>query len=270
MRIVTWNLWWRHGPWQQRRPAIADTLAALAPDVCGLQEVWGGPDGNLAAELAERLGMHWCWASLPVGAHHHAEHGSDIRIGNAVLSRWPIVARAEQPLPAAPGGEQRVAVHARLEAPGGALPFFTTHLTHLPHGSAQRVAQVRALAGFIAAHRDGAAYPPVVTGDLNAEPDSDEVRLLCGSATAPAAPGLVLLDAWRYADRGDPGYTWDRRNGHLGQTAVVDARIDYILVGIPLDPTHGWVRSVRVAADEPVGGVWPSDHFAVVADLSHG
>jgi hypothetical protein len=36
MRIVTWNLWWRHGPWQQRRDAIAAVLADLAPDVCGL------------------------------------------------------------------------------------------------------------------------------------------------------------------------------------------------------------------------------------------
>jgi endonuclease/exonuclease/phosphatase family metal-dependent hydrolase len=268
MRIVTWNLWWRHGPWQQRRSAIADTLAALAPDVCGLQEVWGGASENLAAELADRLGMHWSWASVPVAAHHHAEHGGDMMIGNAVLSRWPIVARAELPLPVAGTEQPRVAVHARLDTPGGPLPFFTTHLTHRPDASAERVAQVRALAGFVGQHRDGAAYPPVVTGDLNAEPDSDEVRLLCGHATAPAAPGLVLLDAWRYAERGDPGHTWDRRNGHLGQTAVLEARIDYVLVGIPLDRQRGWVRSVRVAADEPVGGVWPSDHFAVVAELS--
>lgn len=267
MRILTWNLWWRHGPWQQRLPAIADTLAALDPDVCGLQEVWGGASENLAAELAGRLGMHWCWASVPVAPHHHAEHGSDMMIGNAVLSRWPIAARAELPLPVADGEQPRVAVHARIDAPGGALPFFTTHLTHRPDASAERVAQVRALAGFVAQHRDG-AYPPVVTGDFNAEPDSDELRLVCGLATAPAVPGLVLLDAWRYAERGDPGHTWDRRNGHLGEVAVLDARIDYVLVGLPTDGRRGGVRSVRVAADEPVGGVWPSDHFAVVADLS--
>jgi hypothetical protein len=27
------------------------------------------------------------------------------------------------------------------------------------------------------------------------------------------------------------------------------------------------VESVRLAGAAPVGGVWPSDHFAVVADL---
>src|SRR5690606_42025126 len=98
MRVMTWNLWWRHGPWQQRRAPIAETLAAAAPDVCGLQEVWGAaPEaddptiGNLAAELADRLGMHWCWAPLPIPPHRRAEHPG-LAIGNAVLSRWPIQA----------------------------------------------------------------------------------------------------------------------------------------------------------------------------------
>jgi endonuclease/exonuclease/phosphatase family metal-dependent hydrolase len=265
MRIVTWNLWWRHGPWQQRRPAIAATLAELAPDVCGLQEVWGGETDNLAAGLADRLGMHWCWAPLPIAPHRQAEHGRDMSIGNAVLSRWPILSQAALPLPVAAGEQPRVALHARLDAPGGPLPFFTTHLTHRPDASAERVAQVRALAGFVVEHRDGGAYPPVVTGDLNAEPDSDELRLLGGHLTAPAVADLVLVDAWRYAEAGDRGHTWDRRNGHIGELAI-DARIDYVLVGRPRDG-RGRVESVRLAGTAPVDGVWPSDHFGVVADL---
>src|SRR5215831_8216180 len=62
MRVLSWNLWWRYGPWEYRREAIAATLTEVGPDLCGLQEVWGGPGGNLAADLARRLGMHWCWA----------------------------------------------------------------------------------------------------------------------------------------------------------------------------------------------------------------
>jgi endonuclease/exonuclease/phosphatase family metal-dependent hydrolase len=91
--------------------------------------------------------------------------------GNAILSRWPITAPAEASLPA--GGlaeEARVAVHARIEAPGGALPLVTTHLTHGPGRSQVRTAQVRTLAAFVAEHAADCAYPPVVTGDLNAEP----------------------------------------------------------------------------------------------------
>jgi endonuclease/exonuclease/phosphatase family metal-dependent hydrolase len=53
VRILTWNLWWRFGPWRQRRDAIAAVLADVQPDVCGLQEVWASPAGHLAAVLAE-------------------------------------------------------------------------------------------------------------------------------------------------------------------------------------------------------------------------
>lgn len=264
MRILSWNLWWRHGPWERRREAIAATLADVRPDLCGLQEVWGAASENLAAELAERLGMHWCWTAA---SSIRDEHGEDLWIGNAILSHWPIVSHVQADLP--PGGlpgEARVAVHARIDAPGGALPFFTTHLTYGPGLSRVRTAQARTLAQFVADHGTDCAYPPVVTGDLNAEPGSDELRLLGGLLTSPAVPGQVLLDAWRYAQPGDPGFTWDHRNGYQADSVIPDSRIDYILVGLP-QQGRGKVLSVQLAGAAPVDGIWPSDHFAVVADL---
>jgi endonuclease/exonuclease/phosphatase family metal-dependent hydrolase len=264
MRILSWNLWWRYGPWQQRQPAIAATLEQAQPDLCGLQEVWGADGQNLAAELAGRLGLHWCWAA----AATNRDPGRDgLSIGNAILSRWPISGHTEARLPGdEPGEEARVAVHARIEAPGGTLPMFSTHLTYGPGRSQLRTAQARRLAEFVAEHMAGCDYPPVVTGDLNAEPGSDELRLLGGLLTTPAVPGLVLVDAWRYADPGDPGFTWDRRNGYQGASVLPDSRIDYILVGLPRRG-RGRVRAAALAGTEPVGNVWPSDHFAVLADL---
>jgi endonuclease/exonuclease/phosphatase family metal-dependent hydrolase len=260
IRILTWNLWWRYGPWRERLDAIVATLAAEGPDVCGLQEVWAAPDRHLAAELADRLGMHWCFAQAT-----EAEHGGQrLGFGNAILSRWPIAAEARAPLPA-PGIEGRVAAYARIDAPGGPLPIFTTHLTYVPGGSATRMAQVRRLAEFVAEQEPG-AYPPVVMGDLNAEPDSDEIRLLSGLLTEPVVPGQVLVDAWRYADPADPGFTWDRRNGYQEDTNLPDSRIDFILVGLGKD-ARGRVLGARLAGNAPVDGVWPSDHFAVVAEL---
>jgi endonuclease/exonuclease/phosphatase family metal-dependent hydrolase len=260
---MSWNLWWRHGPWEERRQAIAATLAGVQPDLCGFQEVWGGPAENLAVDLAGRLGMHWCWVEA---GKVRDPGGTELFIGNAILSRWPITTQEAGALPVSVSDEARVAVHARIDAPGGTLPLFTTHLTYGPGRSALRAAQVRALARFVEEHSGGCAYPPVVTGDLNAEPGSDEMRLLGGLLADPAVPGLVLLDAWRYADPGDPGFTWDLRNGYQGDSRIPDSRIDYILVGLPRQG-RGRVESVRLAGTGPVDGVWPSDHFAVVADL---
>jgi endonuclease/exonuclease/phosphatase family metal-dependent hydrolase len=261
MRVLTWNLWGRNGDWPRRRDAIAATIAEARPDVCGLQEVWDAPDGNLAAELARRLGLGWHWARA------HPPRPDGVSIGNAVLSRWPLASVEEMELPAGGPPEHRIALGVRIGAPGGLLPFVTTHLTYQPGGSAVRLEQVRALAGFVAERAAGCAYPPVVTGDLNAEPASDELRLLGGLLTAPAVPGLVLLDAWRYAPPGDPGFTWDRRNAYQSHTVIPDSRIDYVLVGLPR-PDLGRVEAVRLAGDVPVDGVLGSDHFAVVADLA--
>ena len=47
IRVLSWNRGWRHGPWERRQQAIEATLAEVGPDVCGLQEVWGGLRENL-------------------------------------------------------------------------------------------------------------------------------------------------------------------------------------------------------------------------------
>lgn len=257
MRVLSWNLWGRHGPWQARVDAIAATLVEVRPDVCGLQEVWEVDGRNLADELTGRLGGYQYFFVV-----------ASVGIGNAILSRWPILEPAGAPLPTGDSTEKRAAAYAHIEAPGGSLPMFTTHLTYRPGGSRIRLEQVRRLARFVADHTtvDG-AYPPVLTGDLNAEPDSDEIRLLGGVQTEPAVPDLVLLDAWRYAEPGDPGYTWDLRNGYQADSVIPSSRIDYVFVG-PAREGRGRVRSVRLAGDRPVDGVWPSDHYAVVADLA--
>ncbi|HEV2309081.1 MAG TPA: endonuclease/exonuclease/phosphatase family protein, partial [Acidimicrobiia bacterium] len=85
LRVLTWNLWWRFGPWADRQPAIAATLARVAPDVVCLQEVWAAPEARQAEELAAALGGYHVAEAAGVG-FEFADHS----LGNAVLSRWPI------------------------------------------------------------------------------------------------------------------------------------------------------------------------------------
>ncbi|WP_406404454.1 endonuclease/exonuclease/phosphatase family protein [Streptomyces sp. NBC_00879] len=270
MRVLTWNVWWRFGPWERRQKAILSVLRELRPDVVGLQEVWAGGGENLARWLAQELGMQWTWAPSHAPQRWRQRLGDPtVDVGNAVLSRWPIVDRAVLRLPAPEAYDDgRLALYARLDAPGHQVPFFTAHLTSVPHASAVRCEQVAALAGFVAAHRGGTRFPPVVTGDFNAWPDSDEIRLFGGYKTAPAVPGQVLLDAWEYAAPEAPSATWDAANPFVAATFSPSARIDYIHVGPPGPGGLGTVRSIRRAGDGPVDGVWPSDHAAVVAELA--
>ncbi|MDQ8702010.1 endonuclease/exonuclease/phosphatase family protein [Streptomyces sp. LHD-70] len=273
---MTWNLWWRFGPWEERQRAILATLGELRPDVIGLQEVWAVGGRNLAGWLADELGMHWTWAAseLPGPWRRRlpdSEPDRAVDVGNAVLSRWPLLDRAVLRLPApVKRDDGRAALYALLDAPGGPVPFFTTHLNSDVPASALRVQQVRAIAEFIAERRAASSFPPVLTGDFNAWPDSDEMRLLGGVRTAAPVPGQILLDAWEYADPAQPSATWDAANPYVARTFSPTVRIDYIHVGHPGPRGLGHVRSVRRVGHGPVDGVWPSDHAGVLAELAGG
>jgi endonuclease/exonuclease/phosphatase family metal-dependent hydrolase len=267
IRVATWNLWWRFGPWRERAAAIRAVLLEARPDICGLQEVWADEGVNFAGELAAELGMGWAWSPSPFPERWQQRAKEPAgEIGNAVLSRWPIAETVELRLaPGDSGDSARTVLLAVVDAPDGRIPFATTQLTSAPWDSASRSVQVRDLVDLLAAH-DGHDYPVVLTGDLNAEPDSDEVRLLEGHRTPPAQPGFVLVDAWRYAKIDAIPWTWDRSNPYVAATMEPSARIDYVFVGLPRGG-RGRVVSVRRLGHKPVQDLWPSDHAGLLVEL---
>jgi len=264
---MTWNLWWRFGDWQRRHKSIIRGLQGSAPDIVGLQEVWATATENQAQMLAEMLQMHVAWCPSPAPEHFQRRLGDrSVVVGNAILSRWPIARESTCVLPTGAGDAGRTALFALIAAPAGAVPFFTTQLTSGQGRSALRADQVRVLAQFVVDETPDRANP-LVTGDFNAEPDSDEIRLLGGHKTPPLR-GLVLVDAWRYADPATPGCTWDRSNPAVLATGEPDARIDYVFLGYRMHNESALsVRSAWLAGDGPIDDVWPSDHAAVVVEL---
>jgi endonuclease/exonuclease/phosphatase family metal-dependent hydrolase len=264
---MTWNLWWRFGSWRTRLGAIRAVLHAQRPDIIGLQEVWDDGKNNLAAQLSDELGCFFSWSpALNTDRWRGRAVDPAVKVGDAILSRWPITSEDQLRLPEGNVDEGRTALFASVDVRGVRVPFFTTQLNSAPDQSSLRCEQVSALANFVAERR-GKQFPAIVTGDLNAEPDSDEIRMLCGHKTSGAVQGLVLVDAWRYAESTDPGWTWDRKNPHVEETGEPSARIDYVLVEPPCDGRSGRVKIVRVAGNETIDGVWPSDHAAVVVEL---
>ena len=125
---------------------------------------------------------------------------------------------------------------------------------------------MRAICGFVAA-APARTYPPILCGDLNAAPDSDEIRMLTGRAAVPVEK-LVFHDAWEVAgDAGDPGFTWSNDNPFAALDLEPSRRIDYVLVGWPKAGGRGHVAACEVVGTDAVGGVVPSDHYGVLATL---
>lgn len=261
IRVMTWNVWWRFGEWEARQPALASVLQAEAPDIVGLQEVWVAEDGpNQAAVLADQLGFHFATTEL--------RYFRGVAFTNAILSRWPLLDVESERLPnehGEPGHRQVLA--ATVDAPAGHIPFFTTHIDHQFDRSAVRQDQLAAVCRLVDRRRGqpDETFPPVLVGDLNAVPDSDEIRMMTGRRP-PAVEGLTFVDAWETKGSG-PGHTWSDANPHVADASWPNRRLDYILIGWPRPKPMGAVRSCRLGGLDPVDGVAASDHLAVIADL---
>lgn len=264
LRVMTWNLWWRFGPWEHRRPAIVELIRAVDPDVLCLQEVWSDAADDEAERIARAAGLH-AVRTAPILSGGQS-------FGNAVLSRWPLEPLADEALPRADGepGHRRVVAAAAL-TPWGRWPVASTHLDHRFDASATRQAQAahlleRAIEWRGEPERD---LPLVVGADLNAVADSDEVRMLTGRR--PGVSGIVFSDAWEHAGDG-AGHTWQRANPHTADSAWPDRRLDYVLVSWPRpkpvgNPVRAWLAGDRPSVIEGAE-VWPSDHAAVVVELT--
>ena len=262
LRLITLNLWHDSGPWPGRAARIRDWLDRLDPDVVGFQEVLRGPGFDQVAELLGARLPHRDYARGS-GMSRGAER---LDFGNAVASRWPIAEREVLRLPDRGDAETRVALWVAIDAPFGRLALTCTHLHWRFHHGDTRVRQARAVAAHLLARRPRSGFPPLLLGDFNAEPDSDEIRFLTGLHSLEGK-SVYFHDAWRVAGDGGPGITWSNRNSWARAALEPDRRIDYVFVGYPTREGLGLVERCRVVCDDAVDGVWPSDHFGVYAEL---
>ena len=195
-------------------------------------------------------------------------YDKDVGLGNALLSRWPIKRHDSIMLYGKKEtGEGRVALFAEIDGPRGLIPVLSTHLNWKFEHSHIRQRQVTDLARFVDSLRPS-SFPPIVCGDFNAEPPSEEIRMLKGLTTCPVE-GLFFHDAWSVAGGAGAGMTWDNVNPYVAVKLEPDRRIDYILVGWPAARGAGHILNCKVTGNEPVDDVWPSDHHAVLAELRY-
>ena len=264
IRAVTINIWNRQGPWPERLALLRRRLRELDPDIVGLQEVLhlpGSPPDQaeeIAAplELASVYGPAWLIA------------GGPLAFGNALLSRWPILEHANLPLPVDEPHESRAVLHALLDTPKGRLRVFVTHLSWQFHVAHLRARQVRAIDDAVHALVGRDELPPILMGDFNAEPDSDEIRFLRG-LTALGGRGTYWADCFHIAGQG-PGDTYTRANPYAADLREPARRIDYIFVRGPDKQKRGEPLAARVVLDTPEDDIWPSDHFGVLAEIGDG
>ena len=188
VRVATYNVTAGFGLDRRFSPLRqARFLAPTRPDVVVLNEVdrgsllTGGHDAFLlfAAEL-----------DLPEA---HFAPAAGLR-GNALLSRAPVHELSSRALPGGPRIPRRSELTAVLGLVEGEIAVVGTQLDST--AVAQRLPQARAVAATVAQlhERD---LPTVLLGELNAEPDAQELATFAPLLTDPLAPSLATSPSAR-------------------------------------------------------------------------
>jgi endonuclease/exonuclease/phosphatase family metal-dependent hydrolase len=186
-------------------PKLAEVIAAVAPDVVGLQEVHCRTRASRidqATQLAELTGLNLAFGKSC------AMQGGDY--GNAVLTSGSILRSHVYPLPGS--GEPRSVMQSDINVRGFEFSFFVTHLA--AWGRLLRVARLAQIAelGDVIAR---GSLPHILVGDFNVSPGAEEIHKLearghlrmCGEPTEVTFPltrqrlDYVFCDPrWRFVD----------------------------------------------------------------------
>jgi endonuclease/exonuclease/phosphatase family metal-dependent hydrolase len=154
-------------------------------------------------------------------------------------------------------GRDNAALLATIAHPLGELRVVVGATSWEPDRVEETAVQAALLQRLVREGHTGRALPSILLADLNYDPSQ------------PALAGLNLHDAWDAAPRDADPRTLSSANRFAPPEAVdqYDRRIDHVLFA---SGTLGAVATdARIVRDEP-GGLPPSDHYPVVADLLVG
>jgi endonuclease/exonuclease/phosphatase family metal-dependent hydrolase len=273
LRVLTLNVENLEGD-DRRTKAINQELRRIGADLVAFQEVIRGPDRNQLDELLAGTELH---GTHQADAMSYTPPYSDRYGGTAVATRWPHSTLEVLDMRVAGAADVpwcTVAVTVPIPGEGDVLFIGTTAAWRLD-AEAVREQQAIALTDLDARHRQ--TLPTIIAGDFNAAPDAASIRYLRGLQSL-GGRSVHYHDAWAIAGSG-PGYTWTVDNPNTRN--VVDAvvrqpvhhrRIDYVFIGSWHQHPKAYcqVRSATVVFDQPIDGVWASDHYGVVVDVDIG
>lgn len=258
MRLVTWNVLWRFEPdWQEREAVILEMLDLLQPDVVGLQECWGTDAQTQADVVAAHLGMYAAFAGpslppVPDPAEHPGQAGVEVGLG--LVSRWPITDIRTVELPGTHRRVPPVALRARIAHPDTSFEVIVAATEWEPRFVDDHLAQTRFLSEML---RDPARAPVFLLADLNCDPTQRPYDVFAVES---------IGSAWdAHADELPPAVTLSSRVpfAPIEAFAQIDRRIDHILYA----RDRGATVQDAFTVPDPIDGVYPSDHFPVVADV---
>jgi endonuclease/exonuclease/phosphatase family metal-dependent hydrolase len=245
LHVATLNILNLADRWHERLPLILADMAAMQPDLLGLQEVVYvmQQDRLIGAAGEGHYGAVRGWAGRP-------------EYGNSLLVREPLEARLVERLEL---GLNRAAHRTVIDLPGGATVLMVvTHLHHLGPDEAARDGQAAALLEWLEGSPDTDAR--VVVGDFNADPAEPTVRRMLAAG---------YRSAYADANGADPAVTWPSGlQAPAMDTDGLPECLDYIWVSTAIRVESCTLAFDRPNPEDPT--LYPSDHLGLSAHLEIG
>lgn len=245
LHVATLNILNLADRWPERLPLILADMAALQPDVLGLQEVVYvmQQDRVIGAAGEGHYEVVRGWAGRP-------------EYGNSILGRRPLALADPERLDLGLG---RCAVRVRVDLPAGAsLMVAVTHLHHLIGAASARDEQAARLIEWLDA--GPATDARVVMGDFNADPREP---------THERMRAAGYRSAYAEANGAEPAVTWP--SGLQAPAMDTDGEpscLDYIWVHGAVAVSAARLVFDRPDTDDPT--LYPSDHLGISAHLEIG
>lgn len=173
--IASWNIW-IHGPRDYKK--MASLIAENKIDIIGIQEAGIFYDKihplNITEEIARKLNFNFVfYPSLD------ARPTRPYVIGNAILSKFPILESAFYPLgpdieyDGTSRTEPRILVYAKIKADNNLLHFFTTHLQFSVELQTTKI-RLKQVEKILSLTKN--IQPVILTGDFNVPAKREEIK----------------------------------------------------------------------------------------------
>lgn len=240
LKAMSFNVW-VSSPTSERKESVRQTIISYLPDTIGVQEA----SPTWMSYLKSSIGDIYDYVGLGRDGGANGEHSAIfyrkdrfelIETGTKWMSQTPdVVSKFKE------SSLNRVFTYAILLEKKTNTEIMMVN-THLEHTSAEaRNLQIKVLMDFL---KDYTKYPIVLTGDFNANPQSEVYRMVTNQ----------LADSSKIAQKSEQHYTFH----NYGSSSTY---IDFAFVS----QQNIAVSHYRVIT-EPMNGMLPSDHYALIIE----
>ena len=267
LRVLTLNLWQRYGEWNDRRFVLIERIKELQPDLVAFYESIKTDEYDQVLDL---LGPGFNIA--------HSKIRDPNGMGISIASRWPFGEMKEIDLNVTPRTDGFPCTTLIAEIIGPEAILFVNHFPNWQlNFEYERELQAVKVARLVEEQVGKSIKQVVLVGDLDADHDAASIRFWTGRQSL-GNMSVCYRYTWESIHPEYSGHTFSPINPLVKNEEVKGMkpfrdwpfrRIDYIFVRFG---AHGGnaldILTCDRIFDEPINGIWASDHFGLIVDLA--